>query len=100
MDGLWFQKWWCGAGVKADCVLSLSRGVGSAQRLGLAPSVISHKLGAVFVQVDLSLSTSYFWPCHVACGSWFSDQGLNQGPWQWKHKVLTTGLPGKSLSPL
>ena len=29
-------------------------------------------------------------------GSWFSDQGLNSGPPQWKHQVLTTGLPGSS----
>ena len=25
-----------------------------------------------------------------------SDQGLNPGPWQWKHGVLTTGPPGIS----
>ena len=29
-------------------------------------------------------------------GSWFSDQGLNSGPPQWKHQILTTGLPGSS----
>ena len=27
-------------------------------------------------------------------GSWFPNQGLNTQPWQRKHRVLTTGLPG------
>ena len=27
-------------------------------------------------------------------GSQFPDQGLNRGPWQWKLRILTTGLPG------
>lgn len=82
MEGLWFQMWWCGAAVKADCVLSLLRGVGSAQCLGLAPTVISYKLGAVFVQVQLispSLLLSFGHAMWHA-GSWFSDQGLNEGP--------------------
>ena len=30
-------------------------------------------------------------------GSYFPDQGLNLYPLQWKHRILTTGLPGKSL---
>lgn len=30
-------------------------------------------------------------------GSWFTDQGCNPGPWQWKHEILTTGPPGNSL---
>ena len=88
--------------MKTDCVLSLSRGVGSAQCLGLAPTIISYKLGAVFVQVQLispSLLLIFGYAMwHV--GSWFSDQGLNQGPRQWKHEVLTTGPPGKSISLL
>ena len=29
-------------------------------------------------------------------GSWFSDQGLNPGPWQWEHGVLTSGPLGSS----
>ena len=33
-----------------------------------------------------------FW--HV--GSSFSNQGLNPSSLQWKHRVLTTGLPGNS----
>ena len=28
--------------------------------------------------------------------SWFPDQGLNPRPLQWKHRVLTTRLPGES----
>ena len=37
----------------------------------------------------------------LGCGAWqvgvqFSHQGWNPGPLHWKHKVLTTGPPGKS----
>ena len=31
---------------------------------------------------------------------WFLDQALNLGLLQWKHGVLTTGLPGKSQGVL
>ena len=34
----------------------------------------------------------------VSCGISFPDQGSNLGPLGWKHGVLATGLPGKSLS--
>ena len=30
-------------------------------------------------------------------GSLFPDQGLNPGPWQWQHQVLTPGLPSNFL---
>ena len=30
-------------------------------------------------------------------GPYFPNQGLNLHPLHWKHGVLTTGLPGKSL---
>ena len=29
-------------------------------------------------------------------GSKFPDQGLNLHPLHWKHRILTSGLPGKS----
>ena len=32
----------------------------------------------------------------AACGIQFSDQGLNPGALHWEHRVLATGLPGKS----
>ena len=39
----------------------------------------------------------YFFGCTVRLvGSWFPDQGSNPCPPQWKHRVLTTGLPGNS----
>ena len=31
----------------------------------------------------------------MACGSLFPSKGLNPHPMQWKHRVLTTGLPEK-----
>ena len=37
-----------------------------------------------------------YWPCHV--GSYFPNQGSNPGPMHWKHRFLTIGPPGKSLS--
>ena len=37
----------------------------------------------------------------TSCGMWnFPNQGSNLCPLQWKWRVLTTGPPGKSLSPL
>ena len=39
----------------------------------------------------------FFWPCHTACGTLVPNQGLNLGPCQWEHRVLTTGPPGNSL---
>ena len=32
----------------------------------------------------------------AACGIWYPNQGLNQGPLHWEHGVLATGPPGKS----
>ena len=40
----------------------------------------------------------FFFFGQAVCGSQFPNQGLNPGPQQWKHQVLTTGLPGNSLS--
>ena len=41
---------------------------------------------------------SLFFECATQlAGSWFPDQGLNLGPLQWKHQVLTTGPWGKSV---
>lgn len=39
----------------------------------------------------------FFFNTEWLTGSWFSDQDLNLGSWQWKHQVLTTVLPGNSL---
>ena len=38
----------------------------------------------------------FFWLCRMACGPYFPDQGSNLRPLQWKRRVLTIGLPGKS----
>ena len=40
----------------------------------------------------------FFWPCHMACGTLVLPLGIKSGPWQRKGQVLTTGLPGNSLS--
>ena len=37
------------------------------------------------------------WPCRRACGILALDQGLNPCPSYFKHKVLATGLLGKSF---
>ena len=40
----------------------------------------------------------HFFGCSVQhVGSQFPNQGLNSSSLRWKHKVLTTGLPGNSL---
>ena len=52
----------------------------------------------VFLNVYLCIAFIYLFIFGHAvphAGSQFPDQGLNQRPLQWKHRVLTTGLPGK-----
>ena len=45
----------------------------------------------------IEIFISYFFGCVVQqAESQFPDQGLNSCPLQWKYRVLTTGLPGKS----
>ena len=58
-----------------------------------------------YAQDELSCSSDLFnflifWPCRVACGILGPRQGSNLHPLQWKHRVLTTGPPGKSLAQL
>ena len=38
-----------------------------------------------------------FWLCHAACTILVSQLGMEPVPLQWKSRVLTTGLSGKSL---
>ena len=38
----------------------------------------------------------FFWPGCMACGILVPDQGSNPRPLLWKHRILTTGPPGKS----
>ena len=37
------------------------------------------------------------WPRYAACGILVPRPGMEPVPLQWKHGVLTTGPPGKSL---
>ena len=39
----------------------------------------------------------FFWPCCMACGILVSEPGMDPCYLQWKLRILTTGLPGKSL---
>ena len=39
-----------------------------------------------------------FWLSHTACGILVSRSEIDPGPLHWKRGVLTTGLPGKSLT--
>ena len=40
----------------------------------------------------------FFWPHCTVCGILVHQPGNEPGPQQWKHWVLTTGLPGNSLT--
>ena len=40
----------------------------------------------------------FFWLHHLAGRILVPNQGLNPGPLQWKHRVLTTAPPGNSLN--
>ena len=42
---------------------------------------------------------TYFECATQLVGSLFPDQGSHTCPLHWKHRVLTTGLPGKSKLP-
>ena len=39
----------------------------------------------------------FFWLHHVACRILVPQPRMEPGPWQWKHRVLTTGPPWNSL---
>ena len=48
---------------------------------------------------DSLVRCTFFFFCHATwlAGFYFSDQRRNSCPLQWKHRILTTGPPGKSL---
>jgi len=46
----------------------------------------------------LPLVIDFFFPLYPL--AMLPDQGLNPHPWQWKHKILSTGLPRNSWSLL
>ena len=56
--------------------------------------LLVYLLGAFFIVCSPCL----FFGCttHLACGILVPDQRWSPSPLQWKHGVLTTGLPGKS----
>ena len=57
--------------------------------------VLAHfKIGFCFLMLFF---LSFFGQGVWLARSWFSYQGWNAGPQQWKHRILTTGLPGNSL---
>ena len=53
-----------------------------------------------FFSMSLFNLNFYFWEIFfffaTSHSMWDPDQGLNLHPLQWKPRVLTTGLPGKS----
>ena len=55
-----------------------------------------------YCELTNSLPFFFFFPGCSAwfARTWFPNQGLNPGPQQWEHWVLTTGLPGNSPSLL
>ena len=46
----------------------------------------------------ISLLLLFFWPCCTACEILIPQPGIEPVTLQWKHGVLITGLPGKSLT--
>ena len=58
--------------------------------------IIVHFCGFAFCNLSLFFVCFFF--CHTPwhVGSLYPNQGLNPGPLRWKHRVLTTGLLGKS----
>ena len=57
-------------------------------------------LGFLSCSIDLCSCFGHAGSLLAACGIYFPDQGLNPGPLHWEHRVLTTGLPGKSQGAL
>ena len=49
-----------------------------------------------FIILIVILSIFIFWLCHGACGILVPQPGIEPTPLQWKHRVPTTGWPGKS----
>ena len=43
------------------------------------------------------LKKIFFWPHCMPCGILVPQPGIIPAPVHWKHRVLTTGMPGKSL---
>ena len=63
----------------------------------LVPFLLGHDF---FLHVPCVCFCFCFLPCHMACEILVpqpGDQVSNPCPLQWKHGVLTTGPPGKSL---
>ena len=54
----------------------------------------------IYIYIYIYIFFFFFGHAMQLAGSQFPSQDLNLGPRQWKHRVLTTGLPGKSLLDL
>ena len=52
---------------------------------------------AFIIVVFVFVFVFFFGHAMPLVGSYFPDQGLNPGPWQWKCWLLTTGPTGNSL---
>ena len=50
----------------------------------------------IYLCIYLEKPQTIFWPCRKACRILVPWPGTGLGPWQWKPRVLTTGLPEKS----
>ena len=103
------QSFHCGlAGKKSVCNvgdlgsipgLGRSHGEGKCYPLqysGLENSMDCIVHGVAKIQTQLSDIHLLFTVKHV--GSQFPNQGSNLCSLQWKHRILTTGSPGKSFS--
>ena len=61
---------------------------------------IIHALMEIQNQLTLAKKENFFLAIQLACRISIPQPGIDQGPWHWKHQVLTTRPPGNSPSKI
>ena len=89
--GLIWIKWLWTIMSRSFCGRTLSLPLGKPRSTWLG-----HRLGVWVFCFVLFLFGWFFGRAMRHAGSYFPDHGSNPCPPQWRHRVLTTGPPGKS----